>query len=279
MDTELEKLLAGVRDRGERVVALTGAGVSAESGIPTFRGEDGYWTVGSRVYHPQEMATLAMYQTQPREVWRWYLYRRGVCNGAEPNDGHRALVRLDAALGDRFRLVTQNVDGLHLRAGSPIERTYQIHGNVNSMRCTVDCAGGGGVKVFPVPDDVPALGPDDALTEEVYARLACPACGAPARPHVLWFDECYDEALFFWDSALAAVSRAELLLVAGTSGATSLPMHMGLTALRRGAAIIDVNPDESPFAEMAAHSGRGAICRGPSGEVLPAIVEVLAGPA
>jgi NAD-dependent deacetylase len=268
MREELVTLCAGVRDRGERVVALTGAGISAESGIPTFRGREGYWTVGSEVYHPQEMATHAMFELRPREVWRWYLYRRGICRRAEPNAGHRALVALDRALGDRFRLVTQNVDGLHLRAGSPLERTLQIHGNVDSMRCARGCTTG----VFPVPEGVPALGPDDALTDEVFDQLSCPECGGTARPHVLWFDECYDEALFYWDSALAAVASAGLLLVVGTSGATSLPMHMGLAALRRGAAIVDVNPDDNPFGEMAAQSAGGGVCRAAAGEVLPELV-------
>jgi NAD-dependent deacetylase len=274
MREELETLCATVRDRGERVVALTGAGISAESGIPTFRGKEGYWTVGSEVYHPQEMATYAMFERRPREVWRWYLYRRGICRRAEPNAGHSALVALDRALGDRFRLVTQNVDGLHLRAGSPPERTYQIHGNVDFMRCANECT----ANVFPVPEDVPALGPDDALTDEVFARLSCPACGGRARPHVLWFDECYDEAHFSWDSSLAASVGASLLLVVGTSGATSLPMHMGLAALRRGASIIDINPDDNPFGEMAARSG-GAVCRAPAGDVLPELVARLTGTA
>src|SRR5438552_13760341 len=94
-----------------RVVVLTGAGVSAESGIPTFRGKDGYWTVGAREYHPQELATHAAFERMPWEVWAWYLYRRGVCRGARPNAAHDALVRLDAHLGARFALVTQNVDG------------------------------------------------------------------------------------------------------------------------------------------------------------------------
>ena len=97
---------------------LTGAGVSAESGIPTFRGREGYWTVGSTEYHPQEMATLQAFEAMPEEVWRWYLYRLGACREAQPNQAHRAIVRLEERLGDRFCLITQNVDGLHLRAGS-----------------------------------------------------------------------------------------------------------------------------------------------------------------
>src|SRR5688500_3238942 len=96
------------RGRAGRVVVLTGAGISAESGIPTFRGKEGYWTVGSREYHPQELATHEAYAQMPLEVWAWYLYRRGVCRAAGPNAAHTSLVALERALGDRFALVTQN---------------------------------------------------------------------------------------------------------------------------------------------------------------------------
>ncbi|MEM9195817.1 MAG: Sir2 family NAD-dependent protein deacetylase, partial [Myxococcota bacterium] len=129
-----EALLEQSRTLSGKVVFLTGAGISAESGIPTFRGEEGYWRVGSQNYHPQEMATRAAFRAMPDEVWAWYLYRRSVCRAADPNAAHRAVADLDSALGDGFLLVTQNVDGLHLRAGSPLERTYQIHGNIDYMR-------------------------------------------------------------------------------------------------------------------------------------------------
>ncbi|NOS74904.1 MAG: RNA polymerase subunit sigma, partial [Methyloglobulus sp.] len=123
--------VANVWKTGELITVLTGAGVSAESGIPTFRGEEGYWTVGSRNYQPSEIATQAMFQRNPKEVWKWFLYRRGICEDALPNPGHLAIVKMEKLLGSRFRLVTQNVDGLHLRAGSNIDRTYQVHGNLN----------------------------------------------------------------------------------------------------------------------------------------------------
>jgi NAD-dependent deacetylase len=118
----------------ERLVFLTGAGISAESGIPTFRGEEGYWTIGSKVYQPQEMATWSNFSQMPLEVWRWYLYRRAICHHAEPNPAHLALADLEKNFGDGFTLVTQNVDGLHLRAGNSFARTYQIHGNIDYMR-------------------------------------------------------------------------------------------------------------------------------------------------
>jgi NAD-dependent protein deacetylases, SIR2 family len=130
MNPVMIEAIARRLESGGRLTVMSGAGISAESGIPTFRGTEGYWTVGSRVYHPQEMATRAMFDRSPREVWRWYLYRMGVCRQAAPNAGHRAVVDLERLLGERFTLITQNVDGLHLRAGSSPGRALQIHGNV-----------------------------------------------------------------------------------------------------------------------------------------------------
>jgi NAD-dependent deacetylase len=123
VDEKLEQILDEVRETNGRVVALTGAGISAESGIPTFRGKDGYWVVGSKNFMPQEMATHEMFEAAPEEVWRWYLYRFGLVRHAEPNAGHHALVALERALGDRFTLVTQNANGMHRRAGASDART------------------------------------------------------------------------------------------------------------------------------------------------------------
>src|SRR5690606_22169563 len=168
--------------RGGNVVVLTGAGVSAESGIPTFRGKEGYWTVGSREYHPQELATHEAFIRMPWDVWAWYLYRRGVCRAAQPNAAHHALAPRARAAGDRFALITQNVDGLHPRAGSPRERTYPIHGDINLMRCAQDCC----LDRWPIPDEVPALGKGEPVADAHKGLLRCPRCGGMARPHVLW---------------------------------------------------------------------------------------------
>ncbi|MFH2001563.1 MAG: Sir2 family NAD-dependent protein deacetylase [Planctomycetota bacterium] len=135
MDDLLIQKLQQLFQNGGKLVVLTGAGISAESGIPTFRGPEGYWTVGSKEYRPEEMATWSMFQRCPDEVWQWYLYRRGVCNRAEPNKGHKAVVQMEALFRDRFTLLTQNVDGLHIRAGNSEQRTFEIHGNINRMRC------------------------------------------------------------------------------------------------------------------------------------------------
>lgn len=266
----MERLAQALAGSGE-VVALTGAGVSAESGIPTFRGPEGFWTVGSRVYHPEEMATQAAFRAMPDEVWRWYLARLGSCRAARPNLAHQALADLERALGDRFLLVTQNVDGLHLRAGSTPGRTYQIHGNVDFMRC----AGRHDGELYPMPEGLPLVRDDAPLADEVRRALVCPRCGGRARPHVLWFDEYYDEALFRFESSLAAAGRAAVLVTIGTSGATNLPTQMVLAASRRGALLLDVNPDEGPFAEAALSAG-GFWLRGPATEQVPPLAEAIA---
>ncbi|HTN51639.1 MAG TPA: Sir2 family NAD-dependent protein deacetylase [Anaeromyxobacter sp.] len=268
MEPKLASILEEVRTQGGRVVVLTGAGISAESGIPTFRGPEGYWTVGSRNYMPQEMATRETFDRSPEEVWRWYLYRFGVCRDAKPNPGHEALVRLERALGERFTLVTQNIDGLHRRAGST--RVFCIHGDSAWVRCADGC--GAGLL------DLPAFGPrskDAPLAAGERKALTCPRCGGWLRPHVLWFDEYYDEANYRMDSALRAAGTADLLLVVGTSGATNLPMQIGRLVFHRGAALVDVNPEENPFAELASLSPRGFFARGSACERLPGIVAAL----
>jgi NAD-dependent deacetylase len=250
--------------RPGHVIALTGAGVSAESGIPTFRGKEGYWTVGAREYHPQELATLAAFRAMPWEVWAWYLYRRGVCRSAAPNAGHQALVRLETALADRFALITQNVDGLHRRAGST--RVYPIHGDIDHMRCAAECT----LDRTPIPEEVPALGRGEAVSETVRRRLVCPRCAGPARPHVLWFDESYDEPRFFLDTARRLAASAAVLVVAGTSAQTNLPWQVVTLAGRAGALVIDINVEDNPFGDLADHT-----VREPAAIALPPLVDAL----
>ena len=270
MQSDLEQLLDGLGER-PRIVVLTGAGISAESGIPTFRGSDGYWVVGSKNYMPEEMATRRMFTRDPEEVWRWYLYRFGICRHAEPNRAHRALVDLESALGERFRLVTQNIDGLHRRAGSSVERTYCIHGDAAYVRCNREC--GAGRSSLPAVQ-VPAM--DGEFPPQLREQLTCQQCGDWLRPHVLWFDEYYDENNYRADSALGAAGQADLLLVVGTSGATNLPMQIGTLCLRRGAAIIDVNPEPNPFAAIAERAERGLTLRLSACDGVPQIVDALA---
>ncbi|HET7501368.1 MAG TPA: Sir2 family NAD-dependent protein deacetylase [Kofleriaceae bacterium] len=256
-----------------RVIALTGAGVSAESGIPTFRGKEGYWTIGAREYHPQELATHSAFQQMPWDVWAWYLYRRSVCRAAQPNPGHHALTRLATALPDRFALVTQNVDGLHRRAGTPSEQLFAIHGDISLMRCAAECGDGGALNRWPIPDGVPEFHKGDPVGPEVRALLVCPRCGQRARPHVLWFDESYDEPRYYFETVLQLAQRAALVIVAGTSAQTSLPWHVVQLASAARATIVDVNLEDNPFGDIAARSG--GVIRGPSAAALTAIVDAL----
>ena len=268
MEPELASILEGVRRARGRVVVLTGAGISAESGIPTFRGTDGYWVVGSRNYMPEEMATRAMFDRSPEEVWRWYLYRFGLCRFAQPNAGHAALVRLESLLGERFTLVTQNIDGLHRRAGS--KRVFCIHGDAAYVRCAAEC----GVGLLELPE-FPPRGKDDPFTGAERERLTCLDCGGWLRPHVLWFDEYYDEPYYRMESTVRAAEQADLLLVVGTSGATNLPTQVARIVFARAAALVDVNPEPNPFAELAERSPNGFFARGSACDRLPAIVEAL----
>jgi NAD-dependent deacetylase len=247
------------------VVFLTGAGISAESGVPTFRGPEGYWRVGSRNYQPMELATRSAFDEMPEEVWRWYLHRRAVCRAAQPNAAHRALVEAERLLGPRFLLVTQNVDGLHLRAGQSPDRLYQIHGNIDFCRCLDGCAAGAAPQ--PLPAEVDAAGD--------LRSLRC-GCGAWLRPHVLWFDESYDEPRFRLQSTLGAMEEAALLIVVGTSGATTLPARMCERAAARAIPFLVLDPEETTFAALARRSPRGAYVAGPAATLVPALVAALA---
>jgi NAD-dependent deacetylase len=267
----LIEVAAGVAHAGP-VLWLTGAGISAESGVPTFRGTEGYWQVGSRNYHPQELATRAAFGVLPDDVWAWYLYRRGVCRAAEPNVAHRALADLEAAMGERFLLVTQNVDGLHLRAGSTLARTYQIHGNIDFMRCSRECT----PEAVPLPEEIDVQWERGrTLQASEQARLACATCGARARPHVLWFDEVYDEVHFRFDSSLEAAMRTPLLVVVGTTGATNLPLHVGGLVARRRMPMFVINPEENPFTRMVDEARCGVFLEGTAGEWVPILARAV----
>ncbi len=240
-------------DPEKHISVLTGAGISEESGIPTFRGPEGYWTIGSKNYHPQEMATYAMFQQYPYEVWRWYLYRLNACKNAKPNAGHFSVANMENELLDRFTLITQNVDNLHLEAGNSEQRTYQIHGNIFFMRCINECK----MKLYPLPLELLSEYKDEEITAEKTKLLTCPDCGLATRPHVLWFDEYYDEQYFKYETAIRVAENSELLIIAGTSGATTLPNHIAAIVYNNKKTIIDINIEESPFTEMAKKSPNG----------------------
>ena len=273
MNGSLESHVREYAHTNGRIVVLTGAGSSAESGIPTFRGEEGYWQVGSRQYHPQEMATFRAFCEMPDEVWAWYLHRRAVCRASVPNAAHRALVRMERHLGQRFQLITQNVDGLHLRAGQSSERTWQIHGNIDFMRCAKECD----ATLHPMPAGVEVdVGRTNGVDDRLRALLVCPSCGGRARPHVLWFDEMYDEARYRFESSMNATTGADALIVIGTSGATTLPTLLVQAAIRNGMALLVVDSGDSVFTRAAESAPRGLHVRGTATRMVPRIAGALA---
>ncbi len=270
IDSRIADRLQSAFKTAGQVTVMTGAGISAESGIPTFRGPEGYWTVGSQSYHPQEMATFSMFSREPLEVWQWYCYRRSVCISAEPNPGHLALVEMEQVLGDRFTLITQNVDGLHLRAGNSEQRTFQIHGNINYMRCSVDCSS----DLYPIPTFIPERPVSKVYDLQLLEKLVCPKCGQRTRPHVLWFDESYDEQFFRFNSSLQVAQQTDLLIIVGTSGATNLPNHVVSVVLSNGGLVVDLNIESNLFSDLA-EQNQGIALRGPSGEMLPELLNLL----
>lgn len=268
MNPRLKSSLSGLRSK--KVVFLTGAGLSAESGIPTFRGEEGYWTVDSTNYRPTDLATREAFGRMPDDVWCWYLYRKAVCNRAQPNPAHKILAALEEMLGDRFLLVTQNVDGLHLRAGNSLKRTYQVHGNIDYMRCWQECC----VDQFPIPEEIGVMERGQTLTEDQKSLLVCPKCSGRSRPHVLWFDECYDEEKFKFQSSLKAALSCGALISIGSSGSTNLPTQMVRGAAARGAVSIDINPERGPYAQIAEGCG-GFWLKGGAGAGLAQVASAL----
>lgn len=223
-----------------RVAVLTGAGVSAESGVPTFRGPGGLW----RSHRPEELATPEAFRRDPKLVWEWYAWRQGVVAGCEPNAAHRALVEMEAEW-PAFTLITQNVDGLHARAGS--SRPLELHGNLFRARCVRE----GGVRDFV------------AAGHELPPRCEC---GEPLRPHIVWFGESLDERTV--ERAVAAAEEAEVLLVVGTSALVTPAAMLPVIARRSGAAVVEINPNETGATEVATH-----VLRGPAAEVLPRLLE------
>jgi len=218
---------------------LTGAGVSAESGVPTFRGADGLW----KRRDPMSLATPEAFAADPEEVWEWYRWRREKIRGCAPNAGHLALAAVEREKPD-FLLVTQNVDGLHRAAGS--RRIVEIHGSIWNVRCTA-CG---------------AEREDRSRFETLPPR--CGACGGLLRPGVVWFGEMLPPAAS--DAAMEMLSRCEVLIVAGTSALVAPASGYAAIAKRRGARVIEINPDETPVSGLC-----DAVFRARSAEALPAI--------
>jgi NAD-dependent deacetylase len=235
----LEKLL-----EAKRVAVLTGAGISAESGVPTFRGDEGLW----KKFSPEELANFDAFMKNPKMVWEWYNYRRRIVEEVQPNPGHRALVDLEELVPEVV-IVTQNVDNLHQRAGS--KKVIELHGNILRNRC-LNCGRITTATNLEFTDGVPR----------------CPHCGGMLRPDVVWFGEMLPEDAL--QKAYGAAKNCDVFFSVGTSAVVYPAASLPEIAFRQGAFVIEINPEPTPVTDFAHVS-----LRGKSGEILPQIVEKL----
>jgi len=230
--------------QAKKAAVLTGSGVSAESGIPTFReAQTGLWAR----FKPEELATPSAFQRNPRLVWEWYSWRRKLVAEAKPNSAHHALAEMEK-LFPEFHLITQNVDGLHQRAGS--RNVIELHGNITRTKCFDE---GKAVSNWQETGEVPPR---------------CPECGGLLRPDVVWFEEPLPEREM---SIAAEASRdCEIFLSIGTSAVVQPAASLPLMALRAGAMVVEINPQATPFTEHATHALAGA-----AGLVVPALLRAI----
>jgi NAD-dependent deacetylase len=226
--------------QARRIVAFTGAGISVESGIPTFRGPEGLW----RRFKAEDLATAEAFERNPRLVWEWYDSRRQNMAMAHPNPGHHALVELERR-APKFTLVTQNIDGLHDRAGS--RNILKLHGDIWVVRCTA-CARESKDVRTPLPDLPPRC-----------------ECGAMLRPAVVWFGEFLPPGV--WSQAELAASRADLFLIVGTSAVVQPAASLIDVARWGGATTVEINPQPTAYSGQVDYS-----LRGPAGEILPQLL-------
>jgi len=227
--------------KAQRVAALTGAGISAESGVPTFRGADGLW----RNYNVMELATPQAFARNPGLVWEFYNWRRDLITKLTYNPGHKALVELEKKVPS-FTLISQNVDGLHLRAGS--KNFVEIHGNLWKVRCT-QC------REIHV-DESANMGP----------LPKCGVCGGLLRPHVVWFGESLDYALL--EQARQAARTCQVMLVVGTSAVVQPAASLAMEAKEGGATVVEINIEPTPHSACMDY-----VFLGKAGEILPMLVE------
>ncbi|GAA1173679.1 NAD-dependent deacylase [Ornithinimicrobium humiphilum] len=247
----MPEAVAALAVPARRVCVLTGAGMSAESGVPTFRDvQVGLW----EHFDPGELATPEAWERNPEQVWAWYSWRATLVRRAQPNAGHVAIARWQQLPDVDLTIATQNVDDLHERAGARV--LAHVHGGLFDLRCSA--CGRASEETYPeVTEPVALLEPPE-----------CGVCGGPVRPGVVWFGEALPEDDF--DAAAEAARSADLVLVVGTSGlvypAATLPHLAGA----RGVPVVEINPRESGITEAA-----DEVWRAPAGEALPALVSVV----
>lgn len=244
--TQVQRAAEALR-QAKHVVALTGAGMSQESGVPTFRDAvDGLWAR----FDPMQLATREAFQADPKLVWEWYEYRRGLMRGAKPNAGHDALAKLQQRF-ESLTVITQNVDDMHEQSGS--QHIIRLHGSIAQNKCFNDCQG------KPTLIDISSLS---------GTPPACPHCGAHVRPNVVWFGELLPIDQI--NAAYTVLEQCDALLIIGTSGMVNPAAQMPIYAKRFGATLIEINTEATPITRIADVHLRGA-----SGELLPQIVAAL----
>lgn len=225
----------------ENVVAFSGAGISSESGVPTFRGTDGIWSK----FKPEELANFDAFMSNPELVWEWYRHRKEIISRVQPNAAHRALARMEQ-IYRRFAVITQNIDNLHQRAGS--RTVHELHGNIERNYCT------GCGKYYSN---------DFILAQERAPR--CPSCNGLIRPDVVWFGELLPEDA--WKASVAAAETAQVFFVIGTSAVVYPAASLPSIAKRSGAYVVEINIETTEFSMKA-----DEVLLGKAGEVLPALI-------
>lgn len=241
---EVSDRLRDALRKAESVCVLTGAGVSAESGVPTFRGDDGLW----KKFRPEELANFASFMKNPDLVWEWYHYRRKLIHEVLPNAGHVALAAMQDIVPD-FTLVTQNVDNLHSRAGS--RNVVELHGNIMRNYC-IECG------LFAMESE--------QHTSDRVPR--CEHCGGLLRPDVVWFGELLPQGAF--QKAVEAAQRCDLFLLVGTSGIVYPAASIPGIAREIGAFVVEINPERTDLSP-----GMSETLLGPSGAILPGLYSIM----
>lgn len=225
-----------------QITVLTGAGISQESGIPTFRGKDGLW----KNFKAEDLATPDAFSKNPKLVWEWYEMRREICQKANPNPAHYKLSEWES-LHKNIYIITQNVDNLHKKAGS--KNIIELHGNIFSVRCTM-CNFKDNYVPYPLKE-IPPL---------------CPKCNSLLRPNVVWFGEYYNPKIL--EESKNILSSSDLVVIIGTSGNVSVPVYLALDVIHRGVFSIEINPEESSITQHV-----NVYIKGKAGEIVPKLFD------
>lgn len=235
-----EQLLIRLKS-AKTVAILTGAGISAESGVPTFRGEEGLW----KKFRPEELANFDAFMRNPKLVWEWYNYRKKIVSEVEPNPGHYALAKMEE-MYDNFHLITQNIDNLHRRAGS--KRIYELHGNIMRNRC-VDCN--------KQVEEISFQDPEELQHCE---------CGGLIRPDVVWFGEALPQQILM--NSFMVAGDSEVFFSIGTSAVVQPAASLPIEAKNAGAYVVEINTEPTVISSFVDES-----ILGKSGEILPQLMD------